>query len=160
MENDIPKIDLPEDWIIGNLSHKDIGLLNLYANYPCRLKAEIFVLCMQGEIEASINLTRYQVKPGSFITILPGTILQIHKIEGDLQIYFMGIIALMIYNMGSGILRAVGDSKRPLYYLMASCLTNIVLDLALVVGLKISRLNCWKIIFRYLSRRMDSADPS
>ena len=81
MENDIPKIDLPEDWIIGNLSHKDIGLLNLYANYPCRLKAEIFVLCMQGEIEASINLTRYQVKPGSFITILPGTILQIHKID-------------------------------------------------------------------------------
>ncbi|MRZ52777.1 AraC family transcriptional regulator, partial [Parabacteroides distasonis] len=90
MENDIPKIDLPDDWIIGNLSHKDIGLLSLYANYPCRLKAEIFVLCMQGEIEASINLTRYQVKPGSFITILPGTILQIHKVEGDLQIYFMG----------------------------------------------------------------------
>ena len=88
MENDIPKID--DDWIIGNLSHKDIGLLSLYANYPCRLKAEIFVLCMQGEIEASINLTRYQVKPGSFITILPGTILQIHKVEGDLQIYFMG----------------------------------------------------------------------
>lgn len=64
--------------------------MSLYANYPCRLKAEIFVLCMQGEIEASINLTRYQVKPGSFITILPGTILQIHKVEGDLQIYFMG----------------------------------------------------------------------
>ena len=36
MENDIPKIDLPDDWIIGNLSHKDIGLLSLYANYPCR----------------------------------------------------------------------------------------------------------------------------
>ena len=45
---------------------------------------------MQGEIEASINLTRYQVKPNSFITILPGTIFQIHKVEGDLQIYFMG----------------------------------------------------------------------
>ena len=35
----------------------------------------------------------------------------------------------MIYNMGSGILRAVGDSKRPLYFLIASCLVNIVLDL-------------------------------
>ena len=53
MENDIPKIDLPDDWIIGNLSHKDIGLLSLYANYPCRLKAEILVLCMQGEIDAT-----------------------------------------------------------------------------------------------------------
>ena len=107
MENDIPKIDLPDDWIIGNLSHKDIGLLSLYANYPCRLKAEIFVLCMQGEIEASINLTRYQVKPGSFITILPGTILQIHKVEGDLQIYFMG------FSSGNG--HAVCRKRQPDY---------------------------------------------
>lgn len=90
MDNDIPKIDLPEDWIIGSLSHNDIGLLSLYANYPCRLKAEIFVLCMQGEIEASVNLTRIHVKPFSFVTILPGTILQIHEIKGDLKIYFMG----------------------------------------------------------------------
>lgn len=102
MENDIPKIDLPEDWIIGNLTHNDIGLLSLYANYPCRLKAEIFVLCMQGEIEASVNLTRKQVKPGSFITILPGTILKIHKVEGDLQIYFMGFSSDFIEHSNIG----------------------------------------------------------
>lgn len=89
-ENDIPKIDLPEDWVVGKLTKSDIGLLNLYANYPCRLKAEIFVLCLQGDVEASIDLTRYQVKPGSFITIQSGTILQIHQIEGDLEIFFMG----------------------------------------------------------------------
>lgn len=71
MENDIPKIDLPDDWIIGNLSHKDIGLLSLYANYPCRLKAEIFVLCMQGEIEASINLTRYLLQKIDVIHFCP-----------------------------------------------------------------------------------------
>lgn len=52
-----------------------------------------------------------------------------------LRIYFVGIIPNLIYNMGSGILRAVGDSKRPLYFLMASCLTNIVLDILLVVVL-------------------------
>ena len=43
MENDIPKIDLPQDWVIGKLTEKDLGLLNLYANYPCRLKAGIFL---------------------------------------------------------------------------------------------------------------------
>lgn len=90
MEKDIPKIDLPQDWVIGKLSAGDIGLLNLYANYPCRLKAGIFVLCLSGEVEASINLTQFKVEPGSFITILPGTIFQIHKVDGDLQIYFMG----------------------------------------------------------------------
>ena len=52
-----------------------------------------------------------------------------------LQIYFGGIIFNLIYNMGAGILRAVGDSKRPLYFLIASCLTNIVLDIAFVIGL-------------------------
>lgn len=54
-----------------------------------------------------------------------------------IRIYFLGIIPNLIYNMGAGILRAIGDSKRPLYYLMASCFTNIVLDLVLVVWLQL-----------------------
>lgn len=52
-----------------------------------------------------------------------------------LRIYFAGIIGNLLYNMGAAILRAVGDSKRPLYFLMASCLINIALDLIFVVGL-------------------------
>ena len=54
-----------------------------------------------------------------------------------MRIYFLGVIPSLIYNMGSGILRAIGDSKRPLYYLIASTLTNIVLDLFFVVVLKL-----------------------
>ena len=50
-----------------------------------------------------------------------------------LQWYFAGMIPSMVYNMGAAILRAVGDSKRPLYFLVASCLTNIALDLLFVV---------------------------
>ena len=53
-----------------------------------------------------------------------------------MRIYFLGTIPSMIYNMGSGILRAVGDSKRPLYFLIASCFINIVLDLFFVVVLQ------------------------
>ena len=49
-----------------------------------------------------------------------------------LCIYFVGTIPNLLYNMGAGILRAVGDSKRPLYFLIASCFTNIFLDLLLV----------------------------
>lgn len=45
-----------------------------------------------------------------------------------LTIYFSGIIFGLIYNMGAGILRSIGDSKRPLYFLVAACLINIVLD--------------------------------
>lgn len=51
-----------------------------------------------------------------------------------IRIYFLGMIPSAIYNIGSGILRAVGDSKRPLYFLMAACIINIILDLLFVVG--------------------------
>ncbi len=52
-----------------------------------------------------------------------------------LTIYFAGILGLMVYNIGSGILRAVGDSRRPFYFLVVSALTNIVLDLLFVFKL-------------------------
>ncbi|MEG2350866.1 MAG: MATE family efflux transporter, partial [Hungatella sp.] len=50
-----------------------------------------------------------------------------------IRVYFLGVIPNLIYNMGAGILRAIGDSKRPLYFLIASCMTNIVLDILFVV---------------------------
>ncbi len=51
-----------------------------------------------------------------------------------LSIYFGGITFTLIYNMGAGILRAVGDSKKPLYFLMMSSVLNIGLDFLFVKG--------------------------
>ena len=53
--------------------------------------------------------------------------------ETYLHIYFAGLVFVFIYNVGAGILRAVGDSRRPLYFLIACCFVNIVLDVSLVV---------------------------
>lgn len=53
-----------------------------------------------------------------------------------LRLYFVGSLFLLVYNMGAGILRVVGDSRRPLYYLCISSVINIVLDLLFVVGFK------------------------
>ena len=53
-----------------------------------------------------------------------------------MRVYFLGVIPSLIYNMGAGILRAVGDSKRPLYFLILSCLVNIILDVLFVTVLK------------------------
>ena len=50
-----------------------------------------------------------------------------------LTIYFAGVTGLMIYNMGAGILRAIGDSKRPFYFLVVSAIINTVLDLVFVL---------------------------
>ena len=49
-----------------------------------------------------------------------------------IRIFFAGTIANLLYNMGAGILRAIGDSKRPLYYLIICCFANIGLDLLFV----------------------------
>jgi len=51
-----------------------------------------------------------------------------------LTIYFSGVIGLMLYNIGSGILRAVGDSQRPFYFLVVSATLNTVLDLVFVLA--------------------------
>ena len=66
-----------------------------------------------------------------------------------LHIYFCGMIFNIIYNMAASILRAVGDSRRPLYVLMVTCGLNIVLDILLVVifrlgvmGVAIATVSC------------------
>lgn len=54
-----------------------------------------------------------------------------------IRIYFIGIIGNLLYNMGSGILRAIGDSRRPMIFLIICCLLNIVLDLLFVAVFKL-----------------------
>ena len=53
-----------------------------------------------------------------------------------IKIYFLSMIPMMVFNMGTGILRAVGDSKTPLYYLAVSGVANIILDLIFIVQFK------------------------
>ncbi len=49
------------------------------------------------------------------------------------KIFFLGMPANMLYNFGAAVLRAAGDTKRPLYYLMISGLVNVLLNLLLVI---------------------------
>ena len=55
-----------------------------------------------------------------------------------MRVYLLGTPALAIYNFGNGILSAAGDSKRPLYYLFAAGMVNIVLNLFFVVVCNLS----------------------
>lgn len=53
-----------------------------------------------------------------------------------LRIYFLGMTAMMLYNFGSAILRAIGDTKRPLYYLTIAGVINVLLNLLFVIVLR------------------------
>ena len=81
-----------------------------------------FVLMVGGILTAPAILTAMDTPED----VLAPSILYI-------RIYYVGTIGNLIYNVGAGILRAVGDSRRPLYFLVASCFTNILLDLLLIV---------------------------
>lgn len=53
-----------------------------------------------------------------------------------LRIYFAGMTAMMLYNFGSALLRAVGDTRRPLYYLTGAGVVNLLLNLLFVIVFK------------------------
>lgn len=85
---------------------------------------------------------------GSIAISIPGILLSPHLLRWMntpseliqdsalyLRIYFAGILFVFIFNVGSSILRAIGDSRHPLYYLIVCCLLNIILDILCVVWL-------------------------
>lgn len=77
---------------------------------------------------------------------MSGTFLKLMKVEEGvlelstlyLKIYFMGAPGSLVYNFGASLLRASGDTKRPLYILSASGLVNVILNLILVIPFKMS----------------------
>ena len=74
------------------------------------------------------------VKPLLYMMNTPEDVFQDATVY--LRIYLAGISGLLIYNMGSGILRAVGDSVRPLNFLILTSILNIFLDLFFIIVLK------------------------
>ena len=75
-------------------------------------------------------------KPLLILTGTPEDILGLSLLY--MRIYFLGVPATMIYNFGAAILRAIGDSKRPMYYLIISGLANVICNLFFVIVLHMS----------------------
>ena len=66
-----------------------------------------------------------------------------------LRIYFLGMPAVMLYNFGAAILRGVGDTKRPLYYLSFAGVVNVVLNLIFVISLTFHYLYHLKSLYHF-----------
>jgi len=73
------------------------------------------------------------------------------------RIYFLGMPANMLYNFGAGVLRAVGDTKRPMYYLMIAGLVNVLLNLLLVI---VFHLDVAGVAIATVASQMISAAPA
>lgn len=70
-----------------------------------------------------------------------------------MQIYFIGVPGMLLYNFGSAILRAVGDTKRPLYYLLFAGVINVILNVVFIVvtGMGVEGVALATIISQFVS---------
>jgi len=132
-------------------------MINLIINFIIGLSSGVTVIIAQYYGRNDRDAVKEAVKTGYFLAIVMGAImmvvgivltpwlLSIMNVTTEImepstiymRVYFCGLVPNLIYNVGSSILRATGDSKRPLYFLMIACLVNIVLDVVLVLIFKL-----------------------
>ncbi len=99
---------------------------------PSAVEPTVAMTCVMCVVFTMVGIAG--VKPMLRLMSTPGDVFD--DAARYLTIYFCGFSGLLVYNIGSGILRAVGDTTRPLLFLILTSLLNIVLDLAFVLGLK------------------------
>ncbi|MDO4940702.1 MAG: MATE family efflux transporter [Erysipelotrichaceae bacterium] len=127
-------------------------LINLLVNFVVGLAAGVTIIIAKYFVRRQYDRVSVCVKTGFFLAIVLGFVITIGGIGLSnwmlslmnvpsevlpysltyMRIYFVGMIPTLIYNVGASILRAIGDTKRPLYFLICACLTNIELDILLV----------------------------
>lgn len=127
-------------------------LINLLINFITGLTGGATVVIAQNYGAKDYEGIKKGIRSGMYLGIVLGFILMVVGIltarvllewmdvtedilpmaVAYMRIYLLGLVPTMIYNVGAGILRAIGDSRRPLYFLIISCGVNIVLDIVLV----------------------------
>ena len=132
------------------------ALINLFTNLFIGLSVGTNVLTAQYYGAKKENDLRETVHTSMLLSVYSGLVLTVVGIVGArsllglmkapseviglatlyLRILFLGMPSMMVYNFGSAILRAVGDTKRPLYYLLGAGIINVILNLFFVIACK------------------------
>lgn len=84
----LPKFDLPVDFVANDSITGDI--LNQYSRFPCKIKAGIFILCMEGTVRATVNLLEVDIRKNDFVVLLPNSFIQIHEVSSDTRVSVAG----------------------------------------------------------------------
>ena len=106
---------------------KDFKLLKHYVALSLILTAIVSLILTIPTVAASRQFLILMKTPDNILGLA----------DSYIKVIFAGILLTMSYNVASGILRGIGDSKTPLYFLILSSFLNIVLDLFLIVVVKL-----------------------
>ncbi len=132
------------------------SLINLFTNLFVGLSVGVNVIAARAHGANSVSDMQETVHTSMLLSVICGAALavigfilapemlvlmnatktQLPLAVTYLRIYFLGMPATMVYNFGAAILRAVGDTKRPLYFLTAAGFINVGLNLLFVIVLK------------------------
>lgn len=104
------------------------------ARRPERVRQGVHTAMLLGVLLGALFMVTGFLAAPWVLRVMGTTADTLAEAELYLRVYFLGMIPNVVYNMGTGVLRAIGDSRRPLYFLMAASLCNIALDLVLVLG--------------------------
>lgn len=127
-------INLITNLFVGLSIGANVVVANAYgAGRHEEIKDTLHTAMMLALISGAIVLVIGVVFAPDFLKMMASPEDVIHLATIYLRIYFLGMPALMVYNFGASMLRAVGDTKRPLYYLLFAGVVNVVLNLILVI---------------------------
>ena len=105
---------------------KDFRLLKHYVELSLILTVIVSAILTIPTVAASRLFLVWMHTPDNILSMA----------DAYIKVIFAGIILTMLYNVSAGILRGIGDSKTPLYFLIISSILNVVLDLLFIVVLK------------------------
>ena len=90
-------LDITNDFIVKDRVTKET--LNKYSGLPHKIKAGLFLLCVEGSVTVSINLSRYRVNKYDFVTLVPNNFIQFHEISDDARFYLAGFSSEFMTNI-------------------------------------------------------------
>lgn len=173
--------NMVDTWVVGNYvsdaAFAAVGtvapIINTLIGFFMGLSSGAGVIISQAYGRGDMHEVKHTVTASAIMTLVMGVLFTIIGVSFTpmmlgfintpaevtpeattyLRIYFAGVIGLMVYNMGSGILRAVGDSRRPFYFLVVSAFLNVVLDLLFVLkfGMGVAGVALATIISQFVS---------
>ncbi len=83
---DIPLLDCPFDYIVGDASGR---VLNEYCRFPCKIMCGVYALIVRGSAKATINITQYDFHENDLLWLEPGSFFLVHEFTEDALVYYV-----------------------------------------------------------------------
>ena len=86
MQNEIPLIDCPIDYIFGEASGK---VLNEYMRFPCKIKCGVYAFIAKGNASATVNITQYEFHENEVLYLSPNSFFRVHEFSEDARVMYV-----------------------------------------------------------------------